>query len=664
MPDYYVVYYEVDRNQKRTAQEVKVEFSDLALLVSGRAAPGCAATPKFEIPQSNPPARYCFVRSDDVKPFCDFAAKEKVFISVRNSGEDTVARLVQSGHGYACKPHEILEKTLKGKSLAKCKESVQLALSDIAAARSATFTLECQKADQDPVWWNKTLPGLTTGTPGAATGAAAITSILNYVKDTLLLPPLASDIRFTGFVGWLVWLKINATSPVFKRESTDPSPSRTNVFLSIPAGVLYVGPKAKDKNADKPHGMAKHFTDIKQLSDLPLDSYTGDYDLHCVYSMEPYYTDSKAVTGEIRTATAMKESGRKSQQGVLGSLYSELVDHSLYRKRDIVAYEEKYPALPTPGNDRYANLIQHGPQGQYLSSVDTYNKFNLASLRAKMAGADVEDEKIVASLLKVDSDGVLAFTPVKTGVVPPRQEVHLMRCTADVLAYYRHNGLASDPFSKGRLPDVVAARSLAPPLWRLFDAEVGRKRSHRLNEVAYTLSGRSGGLCGPDDSMIVLEKPITSTAISPEIVIFKVEEYGKFGTKYLFSSNPIEGAKSGRFRHVQGPLYVYVGRDAAGQNVRQVVAATRMFPPLCDLIAWELYNDNEMDDAQLSIGTYDTIVAFTKPMKADPGDFIDNSTDYATAPAAAGDCRSFGYANGFLCTRNADSAKQLILYKS
>jgi hypothetical protein len=62
-----------------------------------------------------------FIRKEDIRTFFDYAVSRQVYVSVRRTGGNSITRL---GEGGACKPHAILDKSIKPASISKEQETL------------------------------------------------------------------------------------------------------------------------------------------------------------------------------------------------------------------------------------------------------------------------------------------------------------------------------------------------------------------------------------------------------------------------------------------------------------------------------------------------------------------------------------------------------------
>ncbi len=514
-----------------------------------------------------------YVREADIPIFLEFAAANQVYVGVRRTGSPSVERLAAT---YACKPHYILEKTLKAKTI----EPVEEALIRLEGALKTLFGSTADGAHRLLV---ELRPPLRLGNEQRAMGDASQKPERLELKKGDLFPggARANDLLkgekacsaadedtarafltyaleclerankddVKGLVGYWFRLRVewqSAAKPspgeddwksqAFTLEPTlaGEKPLRLPLDVDVPLGILRVGPRDQAPEPDEARksrrsglkiaarfGLPVPFAELDRLKKTPPDAYTGDYDLHCLFkkltapaslpalvkdSASPTAAGARQVEGTVaRPQTAMKQHGREVGQETAKSdlerLKGETHQSGEHKKRyevpevkvhsswdldlltelgsmvywlgvglDRTRAEVGGPATwaaPKQVRDRYARLIQHGPQSLYerflrfANSIDRDGELGRVILklddpgtRSGVTDAEIENalkqyeertEHYLDSLFKVDEDGVIAFTP--------EREVWLLENDAAVREFYQRKHFEACPWTLGTLED-------------------------------------------------------------------------------------------------------------------------------------------------------------------------------------------------------------------
>ena len=107
-------------DNKRDVQKT-VSWSGLSTDLTGISDPGkldfyIAHQESGQYKENHHKNHWCFIRSEDIQKFIEFAETHNMYIGVRDTGALSLNRI---GEGCACKPHNILEKSIKNKSVLK-----------------------------------------------------------------------------------------------------------------------------------------------------------------------------------------------------------------------------------------------------------------------------------------------------------------------------------------------------------------------------------------------------------------------------------------------------------------------------------------------------------------------------------------------------------------
>ena len=362
--------------------------TDLQALLSG-----AAVSPD---PVGSAEAR-AFVRAEHVAPLVNYACGRNAIISVRNTGSLSLTRI---GEGKACKPHAILEKSLKSSALKKEREKLERLLTFVGRpTRPTGHLLLFGPRACDPVSPNLSTHPRTDFSHGVEAGAKYRIGSLTTIQEALqssgffpdrfadatdnTAPPDTPDPRWAGLVGWwwtLTYIthQFDALRTYANRDFTVNGQTRKGKDLgdwtfswdddhnivaaafsvSIPMGILHIGPTPIAER-----GVGMLFSNIPNAAAVPPDAFTGDYDLHDLIRLDvagnpyqPAVTPDPLAAPVHRGPTALPTTAVPPLLPPRTRLVDELEElraHYLYRQR--------------AGGfaDTYARLIQHGPQNLY-----------------------------------------------------------------------------------------------------------------------------------------------------------------------------------------------------------------------------------------------------------------------------------------------------------
>lgn len=485
--------------------------------------------------------RYAFMCAGDALNMAAYVQLHDVFISVRNTGCQSVARLSEVDAGYACKGHDILGKSIKPKSLNKARTDLTGAIATLPTDKNARVRFTKTPSATSP-WWS---PGGNCSLPSAYDTWSAYSAcgpLRSFLEQ--LTPPVAIVPKASGFVGWWVEIEIQIQD---KAELTT---------LSVPIGILKVGPspfaadpeKMPMVSAGTPCGVGVSFAQLASptgpttASGAPVDAYTGDYDLHCIF-------DPPTATAPADSATGDRKQGRVGT--VLAHLATPLSGFKRLRQR--------VEPNPTWVWDSLGSLFQHGQQGSY----DTFVLRQNYGLPALQQGPGYHHEKAVPSQLVPDADGVLAFCP--------DGGVHIMSSLPEVLAFYRANSLDGSTFTKGiACPSELEVRAA---LWPNVDRELKTALAQSNQGVACYATGL---LASPGQPMVILDTTPTNPRWPAPM-----------------ASNGLEVLFNGVFIETLPNSFV------SGRNEWQAIASTFLYPPILNILCFELASGNTLSRANL-----------------------------------------------------------------
>lgn len=522
---------------------------------------------------------FAFMCTGDIRNMVKFAYDNKVYISVRNTGPQTIACLTKAG--YACKPHEIGNKTIKPKSTKGAKADLQRFRSLQPLPTSITFC--ASPSDPTPgtnPWWKNVLPAYTPTLVNKdgqlALSNASAGATLKDIADTLEKLFEGASAAAEGLVGW--WVTIKAGSAEF----------------TVPIGILKVGQlNTVDKTPVNRAGEGVLFGAAGPFP--PLDAYTGDYDLHCVF-ME-YKQPAQGTVAGVYDG---------SYQGGLGSVVRSL-------NRDTPFVRQRQQPDGSLVTDPLARLFQHGPQGGFDDYLLRHNH-ELPYLQHKLAVAqgassdyhqEIPNNKSIG-LLAPDDEGVLAFTPDGA--------VHLMTSLPQMLAFYRCNGLDSDPFTLG------TANAVDPNSLKAFECkanlqqapDVQRRITYEVTEKQNSVVGYTTGLLATEEqTMVILMNPLDHNASL-------VEEVKNIIFGPTFSRRRVNCLKN-VFQYVyRSPINFFTNSG----KLRWACASTWLCPPLVCVLGAALMRGDILKDATLEDGVRQiTLVTIAK---VDPPTLIKN----------------------------------------
>lgn len=423
-----------------------------------------------------------FVLPDHAIALLHFVQRRNLYISVRDTGPLSLRRITE---GYACKPHEILEKSLKRKAVEKNTRALETLRTDIDAL--------CRKDDDESrnlhVMYKVNREELAKGQATRTTGT--FPPVRTYEFDgAVKAKPLVDNLK----------MQVEAALPTSKDQVGSPAVDIQGLIgwwatltagktrIDIPVGILRVGEKNRGELAKHPDGVPVPFDAAR--GGVPVDAFTGDYDLHDVFRTQG--TSLNNPQPRPQTPAYDRNTPRAAASGEIRDLYTlvdELAgDPGLIRKRRVPAGDDPTKASAELQSDRYANVIQHGPQSYYGSYLKDHNE-KIRADQAKLVWGlfppirrgghkmlETKPEAPVTSLFKPDEDGIAAFCPAKDGF----QDVYVLFGTEEVLQYYQDRGLRKSAWSFGRAQDEYVLLNMSNEAWSILNQERGLAAGNRF----------------------------------------------------------------------------------------------------------------------------------------------------------------------------------------
>ena len=446
--------------------------------------------------------------------FLHFAVTERVYVGARRTGTDSIIRICE---GFGCKPHTILGKSLKSKSVDPPRQEFArldlVTLLETNRVRSVRLSPPDNQAD---TLFTVGPPGAPSAGPGKALAEAhlvtrAFTAVTTTTGgfDSLLdaggtpagdvfpyrltldvLPegsdaPVAAakaqaialadrvsaafesamDAKWRGYVGFWCTLEVTLVSGL-------------PVTIGVPLGVLRVGVTAAHGHAPR---AGVPFLFCPDGVPLPADGYTGDYDLNCVY--REYLRDGKLVISppvlafsasalahyEVEAHDPAAHPWGPKEDLLKGTALARPLEGQLQIWIDRLNHLCQRSRHVDPGGgaplqlkpDRYAQVLQHGPQSLYERFVQIQRSANPVVIGAadspRCSAADQVAAKHLSenpftALMEADNDGVLAFTPAG--------EVAILQTRPEVLAFYRRHDIVQSAWTEGHGEAVGALTQL------------------------------------------------------------------------------------------------------------------------------------------------------------------------------------------------------------
>lgn len=314
------------------------------------------------------------------------------FLSVRKTGKDSLVRI---GNAYPTKPHAILDKSLKDKSL---KDLGELLNHLKANFPNEKLTL-VPSAAHAPFASSLPMLGVEMTTPILIQKLTALWTDAGFWKNGSYIE--GGD--YMGLVGW--WVTVHYKGNPLEHPKDAGKELVKPRYLRVPVGYLRVGTMSAPSpqlngQAKYPEGVPIPFAKGAQIHP---DGYTGDYDLHDVYfAAQDSQHMRRPVISTDRTLVSRPSFDSKTTEKEFDSI-SRMLNWSINRERNL----STAPSDESRGDKRdgYSNMVQHGSQNLYYAYIMELENKITAGLTSAHA------EELEKSLLSWDTGGVLFFSP-------------------------------------------------------------------------------------------------------------------------------------------------------------------------------------------------------------------------------------------------------------
>ena len=401
-----------------------------------------------------------FLCADHLAPLLKFINKKTMYLSVRDTGALSLAR-IRAGH--ACKGHDILDKSLKAKSIDSEKATLdRINVTAISGIKYAVAVGHSNKLHEQ-VTWAGTGDYSTISKAGSfpftqsfdCTGNAVLSQQaflelkrrVKNIEDRTLVSPVGGKTAWEickGLVGWWASVKVSLSTG-------------EGISFKVPVGVLCIGETVKLPGTTDsfgrsrkgetyilqyPNGQPYEFQAAFEKGFAPNDSFTGDYDLHDI-DYGKFLGDEE----DFRTVINEYETLNRSATKAAMSRYYKLIQHGAQSEyqRYISRLESSHKLMSNEvlGLSEITGEVSssstpggfHGEQDSFTRAIKMQRERELGAAAAAAIAAMDEREQVEESLFNMDRGGVVALAP--------GNKIYVLFGQGEIAQYFEDNNLTA-----------------------------------------------------------------------------------------------------------------------------------------------------------------------------------------------------------------------------